>query len=200
MTMRFWSRHHPIALQTLQVGVAAVLSPLIALGAVSYLVHRHDMHQDLTFIWYALGLTAALNGLVLSVWCGRTSLRLSRLKAALGSIGRQAGRTVLGQEGSHELPVLARAFNDVSKHLGLSIATNAAVSHIDRTILGSLDMADQENTEPVLEVATRTQSCLPYQNLKFRLPSSRSSSGISFSARTLCFWMAVARPAFIHLR
>ena len=142
MTMRFWSRHHPIALQTLQVGVAAVLSPLIALGAVSYLVDRHDMHQDLTFIWYTLGLTAALNGLVLSVWCGRTSLRLSRLKAALGSIGRQASRTVPGQEDSHELPVLARAFNDVSKHLGLSIATNAAVSHIDRTILGSLDIEE----------------------------------------------------------
>src|SRR5262249_51643405 len=120
----------------------AVLSPLIALGVVWYIGHRHDIHQDLTFIWYALGLTAALNGLVLSVWCGRTSLRLSRLKVALGSIGSQAGRTVPAQEAGHEVPVLARAFNDVSRHLGLSVATNAAVSHIDRTILGSLDIEE----------------------------------------------------------
>jgi hypothetical protein len=45
--------------------------------------------------------------------------------------------------------------------------------------------------------ATLTLSCLPYRNQKFRLASSRVSSAISFSARTLCFWMAAARPAFI---
>jgi len=142
MTMRFWSRRHPIALQTLQVGIAAVLSPLIALGAASYLGGWHDEHQDFTLIWYTLGLTAALNGLVLCVWCGRTGLGLSRLKAALGSMGRQGSRTAPAQDGSHEPPMLARAFNDVSRHLGLSIATNAAVSHIDRTILGSLDIEE----------------------------------------------------------
>jgi hypothetical protein len=64
-------------------------------------------------------------------------------------------------------------------------------------IVASFDMADQENTEPVSEAATLTLSCLPYRNQKFRLASSRVSSVISFSARTLCFWMAAARPAFI---
>ena len=65
-------------------------------------------------------------------------------------------------------------------------------------IVASFDMADQENTEPVSEAATLTLSCLPYRNQKFRLASSRVSSGISFRARTLCFWTAVARPAFIR--
>ena len=140
MSIRLWSRDHPIGLQGLQVGVAAVLSPLVALAAVSYLVYRHRIHPDLAFIAYTLGLTAALNALVLSLWYGRrASLRLSRLKAALGSIGRQVGRT-MPPDGSHELPALARAFSDVSRHLGLSIATHAALSHIDRTILGSLDI------------------------------------------------------------
>jgi diguanylate cyclase (GGDEF)-like protein len=140
MSIRLWSRDHPIGLQGLQVGVAAVLSPLVALAAVSYLVYRYRVNPDLAFIAYTLGLTAALNALVLSLWYGRrASLRLSRLKAALGSIGRQVGRT-MPPGGSHEAPALARAFNDVSRHLGLSIATHAALSHIDRTILGSLDI------------------------------------------------------------
>jgi diguanylate cyclase (GGDEF)-like protein len=140
MSIRLWSRDHPIGLQGLQVGVAAVLSPLVALAAVSYLVYRHRIHPDLAFIAYTLGLTAALNALVLSLWCRRrAALGLSRLKAALGSIGRQVGRT-MPPDGSHELPALARAFSDVSRHLGLSIATHAALSHIDRTILGSLDI------------------------------------------------------------
>jgi uncharacterized protein YigE (DUF2233 family) len=41
-------------------------------------------------------------------------------------------------------------------------------------------------------------SCSPYRNQKFRLASSRVSFGISFDARTLYFWTAVARPAFIR--
>lgn len=101
MNMRFWSRGHPIGLQTLQAIVAAALSPLIAWGAASYLIPRHGPHGDLGLIGCTLGLTAALNVLVLSLWCGRRStLELGRL----------------------------------------SIETHAALSHIDRTILGSLDI------------------------------------------------------------
>ena len=37
-----------------------------------------------------------------------------------------------------------------------------------------------------------------YRNQKFRLASSHDSSGISFDARTLCFWTAAARLTFIH--
>ena len=54
-------------------------------------------------------------------------------------------------------------------------------------MLASFDMADQENTESVLAAATLAWSCSPYRNQKFRLASSRVSSGISFDARTLCF-------------
>jgi diguanylate cyclase (GGDEF)-like protein len=141
MRIRLWGRDHPIGLQTLQVSVAAVLSPLIALAAVSCFVYRRHIDPDLTFIWYTLGLTAALNVLILSLWCVRhTTLGLSRLKAALGSIGRHGSRAVPTPDGGQELPVLTRAFNDVARHLGLSIATHVALSHIDRTILGSLDI------------------------------------------------------------
>src|ERR1700758_4126808 len=83
---RFWSRDHPIALQTLQVSVAAALSPLAAWAAVWLLLPRTDSHPSLGLVWYTLGLTAALNVFVLSLWFSRRSaLALSRLKAALGS-------------------------------------------------------------------------------------------------------------------
>ena len=141
MNIRFWSRDYPIALQTLQIGVAAALSPLIAWAAVSYLIPHDAAHPDLSFVWYTGGLTAALNVVVLSLWFGRRSaLALGRLKAALGSIGRQGSRTVPAPDGGQDFPALTQAFNDVSRHLGLSIATQAALSHIDRTILGSLDI------------------------------------------------------------
>ncbi|HEX4598350.1 MAG TPA: EAL domain-containing protein [Burkholderiaceae bacterium] len=141
MNIRSWSRDHPIALQTLQLSVAAALSPLIAWGAISALTSRDVAHPDLGVVAYTLGLTAALNVLVLSLWFARrTVLGLDRLKAALRSIGRHASRAVPAPDGGQDLPALTRAFNDVSRHLGLSIATHAALSHIDRTILGSLDI------------------------------------------------------------
>jgi len=65
-------------------------------------------------------------------------------------------------------------------------------------MLASFDMADQENTESVLAAATLAWSCSPYRNQKFRLASSRVCFGTSFDARTLYFWTAVARPAFIR--
>jgi len=141
MKTRFRTRDHPIGLQTLQMCVAAALSPLLALAAVSYLAPRHDARPDLAFIGYTLALTAALNVLILSLWCERrTTLGLSRLKAALGSIGRHGSRATPAPDGRGECPALMQAFNDVSRQLGLSIATHAALSHIDRTILGSLDI------------------------------------------------------------
>jgi diguanylate cyclase (GGDEF)-like protein len=141
MKIRSWTRDHPVGLHALQLAAAAALSPLLAMAAVLYLVPRHHAQPDVAFIGYTLGLTAALNALILSLWCQRRIARgLGRLKAALGSIGRQGGRTVRAADGSHEFPALARAFDDVASQLGLSIATHAALSHIDRAILGSLDI------------------------------------------------------------
>jgi diguanylate cyclase (GGDEF)-like protein len=131
----------PTDLQTWQVSVAAALSPLIALAAVLYLAPRHDPHTQLACAACALALSGAVNFLILSRWCRRRTVSgLSRIRTALRSIGGERGRTMLARDGSHDLPRLAQAFDDVSRHLGLSIATHAALAHIDRTILGSLDI------------------------------------------------------------
>ena len=132
---------HPIGLRVLPVIVVAALAPLLACVAVSYLAAGPGGRVDPAHIGYPLALATALNFLVLSLWWkGRTVLGLSRLKTALGSIGGQSSRAILAAGGAHKPQALAQAFNDVSKHLGLSIATHAALSHIDRTILGSLDI------------------------------------------------------------
>ena len=83
----------------------------------------------------ALGVVLAFGGVAL--WKHSTVSMLTRLKMGLRSIGRHGGRA--DEEGRRPV-ALAQAFHDVSKHLGLSIATHAALSHIDKTILGSLDM------------------------------------------------------------
>jgi diguanylate cyclase (GGDEF)-like protein len=141
MRISFWTRDHRIGQHALQLGLAAALSPLVALGAVYLLAPRYGARPDAALVAWALALTAALNVLILLLWYERGTLsRLSRLKAALASIGGQVSRSMPAPEGGQGLPSLSRAFDDVSRHLGLSIATQAALSHIDRTILGSLDI------------------------------------------------------------
>ena len=132
---------HPIGSRILTVALVAALAPSLACAAVWYLADVRGGRVAPADIGYALALAAALNLLLLCLWCGgSTVLGLSRLKKALGSIGAQSGGATLASGGGHTPEALARAFEDVSRHLGLSIATHTALSHIDRTILGSLDI------------------------------------------------------------
>jgi hypothetical protein len=148
-----------------------LFSVLYAFWVANYVAFSGDVMRSLAARFLAL---AEKQGTIVPLMIGHGLMAISL--AYTGDI--TDGRTHHDQ---------ALALYDPAKHRPLAMR-----------LLASFDMADQENTESVLAAATLARSCSPYRNQKFRLASLRVSFGISLDARTLYFWTAAARPAFIR--
>jgi diguanylate cyclase (GGDEF)-like protein len=135
----------PIGRRMLRLIVPAALSPVVIAAAAIYpylAPHRDPAPQH--GLWLpSLVLIATL---VMAAWAVRHIHRLTaglnHLLAALRGIGVRPTPPLLPPEHGAEMPELARAFNDMARNLAVGHATQGILSHIDRTILTTLDIEE----------------------------------------------------------
>jgi diguanylate cyclase (GGDEF)-like protein len=128
-----------IGLRTMAQFAAIALLPMAALAGLLYVqgALNATVIEALELAAPAAACVAVVVGLLQSQSLVR---RIDRLIRSTRRIGRQDFSALVPQEGSDEVAELARAFNDMTRNLGTSLAVQGILAQMDDAILTKLDV------------------------------------------------------------
>jgi diguanylate cyclase (GGDEF)-like protein len=128
-----------IGLRTMAQFAAVAVLPIGALAAL--LLAQGTLSPDLAEALEVIGACGAVFGVGLGVLQSYSLVRrIDRLIRSTRRIGRQDFSALVPQEGSDEVAVLSRAFNEMARNLGTSLAVQGILAQMDDAILTKLDV------------------------------------------------------------